>query len=276
VLEDRVLKEFLNHSMMKPAIIVNFDQIAVEIDYLDDRSPEEIHISMLGVKDGFCLRSAQREVLKMWLETLIINISESQGAKGDVPAVINEKNLRFPRISNSQFVSSASNGDLLLFTSKETTAKLQRKLTFSKYDHVALILRYSTGLIAILESTRDTGVQVLFWDIFLGMNWHNLYKRLVTRKLQGPKSTSFIESLHNFVSRVEGKKYSLSPSKLFSSSDDSFFCSELVAACYKSLSLLPSSSNTSSYFPVHFSEDKALSLEGDFSLGPECLIDFSL
>jgi len=44
---------------------------------------------------------------------------------------------------------------------------------------------------------------------------------------------------------MHGKKYSVSPSKLLKKNEDNesyetFFCSELVAACYKKLGLLPS------------------------------------
>ena len=277
ILENRVLREFEKEGDEKALITLNFDQISVEIDYLEDKNPEELYIGISGFESGLSIRSEHNGLLKRWLDALILNISESEGAKRKLSLSTNEKILRYPRISNLQFLATASNGDILLFTSKEASAKFQRKITFSKYDHVALILRYNTGQIAFLESTRDTGVQVLSWDTFTDLNWHYLYKKLVYRKLQGPKSSSFTNTLTSFISKVEGKKYSLNPSKFFSSSsEETFFCSELVASAYKYLSLLPKSCNTSSYLPVHFSDKKSLSLEGPFSLGPEHLIDFSL
>ncbi len=44
-------------------------------------------------------------------------------------------------VSENQFVSMAETGDILLFHTKNTGAKLQRFFTNSDYDHVAMILK---------------------------------------------------------------------------------------------------------------------------------------
>ena len=54
---------------------------------------------------------------------------------------------------------------------------------------------------------------------------------------------------------------------------DSFFCSQLVAAAYKFLGLLPKEKSTTQYWPVDFSQSQDLGMiEG--SLGSEYLINF--
>jgi len=54
---------------------------------------------------------------------------------------------------------------------------------------------------------------------------------------------------------MHGKKYSVSPTKLLKKTNEdnetyeSFFCSELVAACYKKMGLLPNTLSASQYWP---------------------------
>ena len=47
----------------------------------------------------------------------------------------------------------ADTGDVLLFTGSTFVCKLQRVLTRSRFDHVAIILKYSDGRLVILEAT---------------------------------------------------------------------------------------------------------------------------
>ena len=54
---------------------------------------------------------------------------------------------------HKDFLKIADTGDLLLFRGKSIITKIQRTLTMSEYDHVALLLRYSSGRLVILEAT---------------------------------------------------------------------------------------------------------------------------
>jgi hypothetical protein len=56
-------------------------------------------------------------------------------------------------MDHKDFLKIADTGDLLLFRGKSIITKIQRTLTMSDYDHVALLLRYSTGRLVILEAT---------------------------------------------------------------------------------------------------------------------------
>jgi len=44
-------------------------------------------------------------------------------------------------ISETNFRINSMTGDLILFKTKATGAKLQRKITHSEYDHVGIIIR---------------------------------------------------------------------------------------------------------------------------------------
>ena len=65
------------------------------------------------------------------------------------------------------------------------------------------------------------------------------------------------------------------PSKKAPAEKKGFFCSELIAAAYVRLGLLPENVAASYYWPGNFSTEKDLPLI-DASLGDELLIDFGL
>lgn len=56
------------------------------------------------------------------------------------------------RISEKEFVRMADTGDLILFRGKAFESRLQRVVTGSEYDHVAIVLKYSTSDIFLIEA----------------------------------------------------------------------------------------------------------------------------
>ena len=57
---------------------------------------------------------------------------------------------------------------------------------------------------------------------------------------------------------------------------EGFFCSELVAALYKKLQLLPEHVSACAYWPGRFSMNKKLELRDGAYFGPELAIEFEL
>jgi hypothetical protein len=152
-------------------------------------------------------------------------------------------------------------------------------------DHVALLLRYSDGDIVLLEATGKEGVGLCRWRTFKRNRWHLLYSKLVYRHLEYDRTEDLISDVETFVKSVVGKKYKISAAKLFKKKSEladpneenqTFFCSELIAACYKKMNLLPVEVSCSTYWPGHFSCEKKLPFLKNAKLGPEFLIDFSL
>lgn len=105
-------------------------------------------------------------------------------------------------------------GDILLFRSHAFMSKMQRVVTGSQYDHVGLLLRYSSGKIVVFESLNETGVGIVDWQKFKALKWHHLYDKIVYRKLQFPRDESFLELLDDFVRQTVGKKFNMNPLKL--------------------------------------------------------------
>jgi len=56
-------------------------------------------------------------------------------------------------ITSEELVNNAQTGDILLFTGTQMSASLLRGLTGSKYDHVAMLVKYpNTGQLVLFES----------------------------------------------------------------------------------------------------------------------------
>jgi hypothetical protein len=107
-------------------------------------------------------------------------------------------------LKNEEFGNLADTGDILLFKGQTLATKVQRAVTRSEYDHVAMILRYSNGKLVLLESTGTTGVAVLEWDVFLANKWQNLYDKIVYRSLRINRSFANMQRLEEFVRNSVG------------------------------------------------------------------------
>ena len=139
-------------------------------------------------------------------------------------------------------------------------------MTRSKYDHVAMILRYKNGKIVLFESLRDTGVSVCDWQRFVSLKWFDLYYKVEYRKLYGTRGHEFITVLDDFIKQSIGKRFKINASKIFRKKcesdtaevikdDKTYFCSELVASAYKRLGLLDKELAASKYWPGDFSQE---------------------
>lgn len=161
---------------------------------------------------------------------------------------------------------------------------MTRTFTQGEYDHVALLLKFNSGNVALFEVMRETGVKLLFWDDFVAKGYAKLYSRLVHRRLITSRRNEKVDAFNKFINLVEGKKYRLNPMKIMGrkkhgrkslKDQKGFFCSELIAAAYIYMGLLPKVQAANTYMPKHFEASQNLPLI-DASLGPEKLIDFGI
>lgn len=113
------------------------------------------------------------------------------------------------------------------------------------------------------------------------MDWRSIYTKIVFKHLYINRSTPVISKLEDFIKEVRGKRYRITPAKLLSSrvfragSEESFFCSELVASAYKAIGILPEDAVTSKFWPGDFADNKKLELVAG-ELSEEILIDFGM
>ncbi|CAD8052524.1 unnamed protein product [Paramecium sonneborni] len=190
-------------------------------------------------------------------------------------------------ITNDQFRQMSQTGDILLFQTKSCSSKIQRLLTRSNYDHVAMILKYQSGAIYVLEATNQNGVGIFNWDSMINQLWYELYSMVVYRQLQIIRNADFLLQIEKFVKENVGRQYQLSVTKLLQdksiiitsqnqNQDPTYFCSQLIAKIYKQIGLLTQDKSANQYWPGSFSNEKAeIQLKG-CSLSDEYLIGFNM
>lgn len=76
-----------------------------------------------------------------------------------------------------------------------------------------MLFKFAEKLV-IFESTGQTGVDLLDWTAFMNHKWHNLYSKLVYRRLHYEITEEELELLETFALKVKGKKYKMNPVKI--------------------------------------------------------------
>jgi hypothetical protein len=279
-LKDKKLYYFKNTVGRKPKGVINFDLVSLKI--VDVSNSCEFILVPQASKRQFKIKAESQQVKAEWITELREHLLLSEGRTQRTSRIVLTKEWwRIDRISEMQFLSQADTGDLLLFRSQGTPSKLQRALTQSKFDHVALIIRYGSGELALLESTSLDGVNIVKWQDFIEYRWHLLYQVIVYRHLETERNEEKIQRLESFICKVKGMQYLLNPIGILKQRDpvgpdQGFFCSQLIASAYKAMEVLHASVPSVSVLPGHFSYEKDLQLIGRSFLGEEQLVDFDL
>jgi hypothetical protein len=276
ILRQKVFSFYTKKSIKQPAACLNFDQVQVD---LIRNSPSTFSLSLVGLRRVFVFKSTEIEEVDSWFNILLRESSSSLSKIYKIDSLVKiPKFWLFPQISVFEFVNQCQTGDVLLFRSKNLISKAQRVVTRSSYDHVAVLINHM-GYVALLEATRVTGVNLLFWTEFCERQWHLLYSRLVFRKLKVSNHFQVDQVFKNFVSETQGSKFNASLFKIFRKLETDVgkgvFCSELVALAYQSAGLLPKDVNASEYWPGNFANERPLYLI-NASLGPLTQINFDI
>lgn len=279
VLEKQEIKYYYTNSLDKFGGVINFNIVTIDVQITN----KTFKLIALGGKRAFKLRASSEQEALDWVYAISIHINSSNGRK-TVLTIAGKNNFwKFPRISENEFKKMTCTGDLLLFRGRDMVSKFQRFVTKSEYDHVAMILKYSSGKIALFEATGADGVSIVYWDDFIFYQWEKLYSRLMYRKLTFERSEYALKELEEFIFAVQGKQYRISPGKLMSNKRDSdpknkkgFFCSELIAMAYKMIGILPDDPPANKYWPGDFASSKNLRLGNGAYLHSEILIDFDI
>jgi PH domain/Permuted papain-like amidase enzyme, YaeF/YiiX, C92 family len=276
-LSDNKLKYYVSEKSINPDGIFNFNQLTTTIASVKSKS---FLIEFYGYPNQFFYKARSHQERQNWLAALNYNIMNSLNSDKILSVVSKKPRFwKYERISDYFFQTNASTGDLLLFQAKTVGAKIQRGIAGSSFDHVAMLLCYSSGKIAVLEATASSGVSLVDWSEFRTNKWINLYSKIIYRKLEVERNLSLLTELENFVNNVKGKKFGLSAKKMIikkktkAGSEQDFFCSELVASAYKAIGILPPDLNPTSVWPSNFEKEDGLNFV-NASLGPMMVIDF--
>ena len=276
ILENQCLYCFSSITQSKFLGGINFSKLSISTISFPKR--REIHLVPLSSSGRVKLRFSSSSDFKDWEEALNSHISTSRGKQ---KALIDYPLWTLNRISAKEFSLLGETGDIILFKSKNIVGSMQRVFSLSDYDHVALVYKYPSGELAFLESTKDNGVDLCYWDDFLAYDWESCYYKLAYRKLEIDQKDKVNEKIDLFIRSVLGKKFGIGAKKIFSrftgwqAGDERFFCSELVARAYQEIGILNGEKSASSYWPGDFSERGRTSFTGA-KLLLEQVIDFRI
>ena len=185
VLRDSKLFYYSKPTDQTPSGILNFNQVSAKLKVSNPSCPTQISISVSGLTYSLNLKSKSPSNLLDWALHIQKHIDSSAGKVKELPLVtFGEKLWKHERVSEYFFRTSASTGDLILFRSKDLASRIQRGITGSKYDHIALVLCYLSGKVCLLEATYSNGVSLLLWNEFKENQWNLLTERIVYRKLE--------------------------------------------------------------------------------------------
>lgn len=161
ILYNKKLKYYKNAKEGRYLGIIDFDLVSVQVDSVPRDNPINVVLSIAGHDREFILRASCPTEAVEWTQAILRHILLSEGNRRLLRAVKSDgKFWKYDRVSENQFRDMACTGDLLLFTGKTVASKLQRSFTRSEYDHVAMILRYNSGMLGLLEAT-DTEVRFI-------------------------------------------------------------------------------------------------------------------
>ena len=187
-------------------------------------------------------------------------------------------------------------GDVVLFGGQSSGCMRIKSWTGSRWSHAALIYRtHGVKQPLLLESTSTSLVpDLITGKIQTGVTlveleaWLRNYAtgEIAIRRLKVDRTPKIRQRLRVFFEKMHGRAYETSSWQMFqavydgpfgaSSGEDlsSLFCSELLAACYQRMGLLPFDPPSNEYVPADFSSDarKPLPLLEGATLEPEILL----
>jgi hypothetical protein len=190
-------------------------------------------------------------------------------------------------------VATASTGDIWLFRGRSLGDLAIRAVTNSPINHVGMVVaiddlppllwhaELGRSLPDVWTGERRRGVQLhLLGDAV--KTWNERYRqRAWVRHLEGTLERHHEDRLMETIDRFDGKPFPTTPGLARqwltgrlrrSSSLETIYCAELVAATYQHMGLLPKRRPASWYDPGRFWSGDRIELVAPFALGAEVAV----
>jgi hypothetical protein len=202
-------------------------------------------------------------------------------------------------VKYSEIKAKLDTGDVFLFSADFLISRVIQVVTHSAFSHVGMVARYpdESGKLCFWECTTfdqlidksdhelHAGVRLVSLDKLLAIYANYVPGGFTVRLLKADRTPDFREAFANFVKQVDARPMVSEPGmmlhwlegKLLSltSSEASFFCSQLIADTYQRLGLLPEDRPANAYAPRDFSMQNAgLTLLSGASLGEELFVEW--
>jgi hypothetical protein len=200
-------------------------------------------------------------------------------------------------ISLDEAIATAATGDVWLFRGRSLADRAIQTVTNSPVNHVGMAValddlppllwhaELGRSLPDVWTGKRQRGVQLHVLDDAV-RTWGGRYgQRAWVRLLQGTVERQHEDRLMEVIDRFDGRAFP-TPVGLArqwvtgryrrSSSLETIYCAELVAATFQHMGLLPSRRPAGWYDPGRFWSGDRIALEPPFALGAEVAVDVTL
>ena len=119
-------------------------------------------------------------------------------------------------ISEAQFLEDASLGDVILLQTNNSDCKRLRALTWSEYDHIALVLKYGGDTnIYLYEAVGDIGVRINTWQMLRQqVGPGKFYSHVTYRHVNFDRNPRVARDFAEFMESTLGLKYELTAAKI--------------------------------------------------------------
>eukprot|EP01083_Nonionella_stella_P075350 204819_1 len=177
----------------------------------------------------------------------------------DYRSIWNHNWKSFDRMNLDVFAEIAQSGDIVFFRTPGIVQSAFRKATACKWDHVGIIVRVAGAgrrrdSVQILDATSE-GIR-LYPLILRVRAWHRNHSVVACRRLFCERTARGVHDLNERVNDAIGSRFGISPLRVLKrrapSTNDQYFCSELVAYCLQSLGVLAKDSLAHRYLPSSF------------------------
>jgi uncharacterized protein YycO len=150
-------------------------------------------------------------------------------------------------------------GDVILFNTTFISGNATKLLTWSNWDHMAMVVETPKKKLKLFEAIPD-GVNL--FSINSRLEYYLELSSVGIRRLEVARNQEMIDSLYQFSQEVLGRPYKHVSNlnefvKALNYSNqvenlESIFCSELVAAAFKRMKLLPNDVCSNNFLPRDF------------------------
>lgn len=168
---------------------VNFDLFKCFIE-IDPKNSLCFNLNFSGIKGKhFQFRAHSFEQSFQWQRIFKYQIQQSEGYIKNLlcqPYLFKKKPWKFSSISEKQLFENAKTGDILLFKGNQFHNYITRAITWSKYDHVAMVIKFQSqeDEVFFIEAVSNLGVSYNKWSRLrkhVGPN--KFYKKIVYRSI---------------------------------------------------------------------------------------------
>lgn len=186
-----------------------------------------------------------------------------------------------------------ASGDIVLYGGDTPQCVRLKKLMRSRWSHVGLVLRPdpegepllweatgTPGMPDLVDGTNEGGVQLVRLEEWIARYGGDI----AVRRLMVDRSLEMEQAFRAFFTKVHGRPYERTHTQAIRAPFAGFllrnrredlstlFCSELVAAAYQRVGLLPRDPPSNTYTPRHFGAEGEMKLLGAARLDDEVVI----